>query len=382
MSDSSPFYGEEHEAFRSVLRAFVAAEITPRVDEWERDGQLPRELHARAARIGMFGVGFPEEYGGLGTDDALLRVLIGQEVARCGAGGVNASLLTSYIALPPILDGGSDTLKGRVLPGVLQGDKIAALAVTEPSGGSDVASITTTASRDGDRYVVNGTKVFITSGMRADYLTVAVRTGAGSGSAGLSVLVIDAESDGVVRTPIQKMGWHCSDTATIYFDDCVVPAENLVGDENHGFDTIVNNFNRERLDVVALAATSAQLCLDAAIAYGRERHTFGKRLADHQVVRHKIAEMARHVFATQAMLDLLAWRVNQGDDVVADIALAKVQATTTLEYCAREAMQILGGAGYMSGSPVERLYRDARVLPIGGGSDEIMRDLATRQKGL
>lgn len=365
-----------------MLRTFVESEITPNVDEWENERSLPLGLHRKAARIGMFGVGFPESYGGLGTDDALLRVLIGQEVARCGAGGVNAGLLTSYIALPPILRGGSDALKERVLPPVLVGDKIAALAVTEPSGGSDVAAIATRAIRDGDHYIVNGTKVFITSGMRADYLTVAVRTGEGEGAAGISILVVDADARGLSRTAMDKMGWHCSDTATLYFDDCAVPAENLLGEENRGFATIVENFNLERLDVVALATTSAQLCLEEAIAYGRERRTFGKRLVDHQTIRHKIADMARHILATQSLLDLLAWRVNRGDDVIAEIALAKIQATMTFEYCAREAMQIFGGAGYMHGSRVERLYRDARVLPIGGGSEEIMRDLATRQMGI
>ncbi|MCP4224134.1 MAG: acyl-CoA dehydrogenase [Actinomycetia bacterium] len=379
MTSTGPFYSEDHEAFRDVLRAFVDSEITPNVDAWERDGQLPRLLHRKAAQIGMFGVGFPEAYGGLGTDDALLRVLIGQEVARCGAGGVNASLLTSYIALPPILQGGSDRLKERVLPPVLAGDKIAALAVTEPSGGSDVAAITTRAVRDGDQYIVNGSKVFITSGMRADHFTVAVRTGDGPGAAGISILVIDADNPGLSRTAMDKMGWHRSDTATLHFDDCAVPADNLLGKENRGFATIVDNFNLERLDVIALATTSARLCLEEAIAYRRERHTFGMRRVDHQTIRHKIAEMARHVLATQSLLDLLAWRVNNGDEVIAEIALAKIQATTTFEYCARETMQIFGGAGYMQGSGVERLYRDARVLPIGGGAEEIMRDLAIRQ---
>ncbi len=382
MIGTGPFYDDDHEAFRAVLRSFVDTAITPNVDTWERDRQLPRELHKEAAGIGMFGVGFPETYGGLGNDDALLRAMIGQEVARCGAGGVNASLLTSYIAMPPVLRGGSDRLKQEILPPVLAGDKIAALAVTEPSGGSDVAAITTRARRHGDHYIVRGTKVFITSGLRADYLTVAVRTGDGEGASGLSLLLIDATSSGVSRTPMDKMGWHCSDTATIHLDDCEVPVDNLLGVENRGFSMIVENFNLERLDAIALATTSAQLCLEETIAYARERHTFGKRLVDHQTIRHKIADMARHVLASQALLDLLAWRINHGDNVIAEIALAKVQATTTFELCAREAMQIFGGAGYMKGSRVERLYRDARVLPIGGGSEEIMRDLAARQMRL
>ncbi len=218
--------------------------------------------------------------------------------------------------------------------------------------------------------------------MRADFFTVAVRTGEGEGSAGISVLLIDANPPGLSRTPMAKMGWHCSDTATLYFDDCAVPRENLIGEENRGFRTIVDNFNRERLDVIGLATMSAQLCLDEAIGYAKERQTFGRRLADHQVIRHKIAEMARQVLASQSLLDLLAWRLNQGDDVIAEIALAKIQATTTFEYCAREAVQIFGGAGYLHGSTVERLYRDARVLPVGGGAEEIMRDLAMRQMGI
>jgi acyl-CoA dehydrogenase len=378
---STPFYTEDHEAFRAVVRRFTDTELTPHVEEWERAGEVPLELYKKAGALELFGDGFPAEYGGHGQRDALLRMLILQELCRCGSGGVIASMFSNYIGLPPVNRMGSDELKARVLPACLAGEKIAALAITEPDGGSDVARIRTTARREGDEYVVNGQKTFITSGMRADYFTVAVRTGA-EGPSGLSLLVIEGDRPGLDRTKLDKMGWLASDTATLYFDDVRVPVTNLLGEEGAGFKAIVNNFNAERIDMASQSVAFARVCFDEAVAWARERHTFGKRLADHQVIRHKLVEMDRHINAVQAWVELLSWRLNQGDDPVAEIAEAKVAATTTFELCAREAAQILGGASYLRGSVVERLYREVRVQAIGGGSEEIMRDLASRQIGL
>jgi acyl-CoA dehydrogenase len=264
---------------------------------------------------------------------------------------------------------------------VLRGEKISALAITEPSGGSDVANLRARARREGDVYVVDGSKTFITSGMRADFLTVAVRTG-GPGAGGVSLLLIEGENPGVRRTPLKKMGWWASDTATLYFENCRVPVANLIGEENSGFRTIMLNFNDERLHMAAGCAAFARVSLDEAIACARERITFGKPLTRHQVIRHKLVDMAMRIEATQAMLELLTWRVEQGEDPIAEICMLKNQATATLAFRASEGVRIFGGAGYMRGAKVERIYREVKVNAIGGGTEEIMKDLASRQMGI
>jgi acyl-CoA dehydrogenase len=376
----SPFYGPEHEAFRATIRRFVEREIEPYATAWDEAGEFPRELYARAAEVGLLGLGFPEEYGGTPCD-RFMRLVATQEFARAGSGGVSASLFSHTIGTPPILRRGSAELKARVLPPVLRGEKISALAITEPSGGSDVANLQTRARREGDVYVVDGSKTFITSGMRADFLTVAVRTG-GPGAGGVSLLLIEGDTPGLQRTPLKKMGWWASDTATLYFENCRVPVENLIGEENSGFRTIMLNFNDERLHMAAGCAAFARVCLDDAIAYARERTTFGKPLTQHQVIRHKLVDMAMRIEATQAMLEWLTWRLEQGEDPIAEICMLKNQATTTLAFCASEGVQIFGGAGYMRGAKVERIYREVKVNAIGGGTEEIMKDLASRQMGI
>lgn len=377
----SPFYTDDHHAWRAALRKFIEVEILPHVDEWEEAGEFPRELYKKAADVGLIGMGYPEEYGGTPVDDGFYGLVTAEEMARIGAGGINASLLVHGIGLPPVFAIGSRELQERIAPQVLSGDKIHALAITEPSGGSDVANIKTRAVLDGDDYVVNGSKMFITAGVRADFYTVAVRTG-GESRGGISLLLIERDREGFTRTPLKKQGWWASDTAALYFDDVRVPKENLIGEENQGFIGIMNNFNSERLGMAAGANAAARVCLEDALAWARDRHTFGQRLADHQVIRHKLAEMARKINATQAYLEQCAIRVHAGESPVADLSLLKVQATLTMEFCAREAMQILGGAGYMRGCRVERIYREVRVMAIGGGSEEIMRDLVARQMGI
>ena len=379
--NSSPFYTEDHEAFRLVVRQFTEKEIVPHIAEWEEAGEVPRNLYKKAAEVGIFGDGFDAEYGGHGQRDAILRMVILQEVSAAGSGGVVASLLSNYIGLPPIQRFGSTEMQERVLASCLAGDRVAALAITEPSGGSDVSRIKTKAIRDGEDFVVNGQKTFITSGMYADFFTVAVRTGQ-EGPSGISLLLIEGDRSGLERTRLDKMGWLSSDTATLYFDDVRVPVSNLIGEEGTGFSAIVNNFNAERIDMAAQSIAFSRACFTEALEWSRERETFGKRLADHQVIRHKFVEMDRQINAAQAWCELLAWRLNQGDNPVAEIAELKVQATTTFEFCAREAAQVLGGASYLKGSITERLYREVRVQAIGGGSEEIMRDLASRQLGI
>jgi len=375
-----PFYTEEHEAFRDSLRKFVAREIEPYAHQWDEAGEFPRELYKKAAAVGYMGLGFPDVYGGT-EGDRFMRIIAMQEVGRAGCGGVGAGLFSHTIGAPPILHRGSEEMKKRVLPQILSGEKISALAITEPSGGSDVANLRTTARRDGDHYIVNGQKTFITSGIRADFITLACRTG-GPGASGVSLLLIEGQPDGLQRTPLKKMGWWCSDTATLYFENVRVPASNLIGKEGEGFRAIMLNFNDERLHGAAGAISAARVCWEEATAYARQRETFGKPLVQHQVIRHKLVDMAMKVEASQAMLELLTWRLENGENPVAEICMLKNQATTTLAFCASEGVQIFGGAGFLRGPKVERIYREVKVNAIGGGTEEIMKDLASRQMGL
>lgn len=375
----SPFYDETHDQLAKSVRTFVEREIAPYIEEWEDARELPRELHKKAAEAGILGLRYPEEYGGHSEGfDIFHSMVVTNEIAQVGAGGLGASLMTHGIGLPPILAMGSDELKQRIAPPVLAGDKIIALGITEASGGSDVAALQTTARRVGDNYIVNGGKMFITSGMRCDYMTTAVRTG-GEGAGGVSLLLIEMDSEGVSRTRLEKMGWHCSDTASIHFDDVRVPAANLIGEENQGFIGIMRNFNSERLGMAIGCCAYARVCLKEAADWARERQTFGKPLTGHQAIRIKLADMARRIGATQAWCDQLAWQQREGAGQPADYAMLKVQATQMLEHVAREACQVLGGASYLKGSKVERIYREVRVNAIGGGSEEIMLDLAARQ---
>jgi acyl-CoA dehydrogenase len=377
---SSPYYSEAHEVFRASIRRFVEREIEPYVTAWDEAGEFPREIYQKAGEVGLLQICYPEEYGGIDCD-RFFTIIAYQELCRCGSGGLTAGLSSHTIGTPHIAQFGSDELKARVLPSVLSGEKISALGVTEPSGGSDVARLRTTARREGDEYVINGQKTFITSGMRADFVAVAARTG-GEGLGGISLILVEGGTPGFSRTPLRKMGWWCSDTATLNFDDCRVPAANLIGEENQGFKQIMHNFNYERLMLATQALAFAQVCLDEAIVYGRERHTFGKPLVENQVIRHKLVDMAMRINAGVAYLEDLTWRDMQGETIAADAAMLKVVATDAMEFCANEAMQILGGAGYMRGGKVERIYRETKVMAIGGGSVEIMKDLAARQMGL
>ena len=376
---SSPYYTPEHAAFRETVRRFVAREIEPYATEWDEAGEFPRELYKKAAAVGLLQLRFPEEYGGIACDQ-FYRIIYAQELARAGSGGISASLNSHTIGAPPIARFGSAEMKARVLPPILAGEKISALAITEPSAGSDVANLKTTARRDGDHFIVRGEKTFITSGMRADYYSVAVRTG-GAGMGGISLLLIERDTPGFTRTPLKKMGWWASDTATLHFDDCRVPTDNLIGPEHGGFKVIMGNFNDERLGMAIGANAFARVAFDEALAYAKLRETFGRPLIRNQVIRHKLVDMLQRVEATQAMIELTAWRLDRGDHAVPDLCMLKNQATQTLAFCASEAVQIFGGAGFMRGAKVERIYREVKVNAIGGGAEEIMKDLAARQLG-
>ena len=381
------YYRAEHMTFRDTVRRFVAGEIAPHVAEWDEAESFPRELYRRAAEVGLLGLGYPEEYGGSPGTDSFHRLVASLELAQCGSGGLVASLMSHTIGAPPVLALGSAELRARVLPAVLTGERICALAITEPSGGSDVAALRTRAVRDGDCFVVDGEKTFITSGMRADYLTVAVRTDPHvGGGRGISLLLVEADVAGLSRTPLRKMGWWASDTAHLRFDRCRVPAANLLGAPGEGFRAIMQNFNGERFAMAAGALGFAWVCYQEALRWARERKTFGQRLADHQVVRHRLVDMLASIEMTRAMLEDTAWRLDHlpaGDgDLVASICMLKNVATRAMQFCADAAVQTLGGMGFMRGTHAERIYREVKVNMIGGGAEEIMKDLAARQLGL
>jgi len=378
----NPFETEERRAFRDAVRRLVDVEIRPFADAWDEAGAFPWEIHEKLGALGCFGLGIDAEYGGLGFDDCFMRIAYGEELSRCGAGGVVAAIGARLISIGPIHALGSEEIKRRVLPDVVAGRKGSSLAITEPSGGSDVASMRTVARRDGDSYVLNGSKTFITGSLFSDYFVVAARTGEG-GLNGISLFLVEREAPGFTMAPLErKMGWWCSDQATLFFDECRVPAGHLLGEENRGFISIMRNFNLERVALIAQAQGMMKMCLDEAIAWARQRRTFGKALIEHQVIRHKIAEMSARVDAVDALLNQIAWNVNEGDMPVAEITKAKFFSTTALQYVVSEAVQILGGAGFLRGNVIERAYREAKVVAIGGGSEEIMRDLAARQMGL
>lgn len=365
---------------------FVRQEVAPHLADWEAAQAFPRSLYGRAADLGWLGLGYPEHLGGTPAPAALRNVLTETLARESGSGGLMASLFSHNIGLPPVLRWGSDALQREVIPPVLRGEKIAALAITEPGGGTDVAALRTTARLDGDHYVVDGEKVFITSGMRADYLTVAVRTDAGNkGRGGISMLVVPGDCSGLSRSPLQKMGWHCSDTAHLRFDGVRVPARFLVGQEGSGFKMIMGNFNGERLSMAVMALGFAESCYREALDWARSRKTFGSALVEHQVVRHKLMDMKMRIESTRAWVDAVTRRLDEGDEGaewVSQVCLLKNHSTQTMQFCADQGVQILGGMGFMRGTACERIYREVKVMMIGGGAEEIMKELASRQLGL
>ncbi|TCM63342.1 acyl-CoA dehydrogenase [Acinetobacter calcoaceticus] len=380
------YYTEQHYAFRDSVKKFVDKELMPNINTWDESETFPRELYQKAAAIGLLGLGFDECYGGIADTDAFHVLLSSIELARTGCGGLCASLLSHSIGAPPIQHFASEEIKQSILTQILAGEKISALAITEPGGGSDVAALQTKAIREGDDYIVTGEKTFITSGVRADYYTVAVRTDPeAKGANGISMLLIDAHSAGISKTKLDKMGWWASDTAHLHFDQVRVPAKHLLGAENMGFLVIMSNFNMERFFLAASSYGFALTCYEEALAWAQQRKTFGKRLVDHQVMRHKLVDMATRLTATLALLEDTAYRLGQpqlqGSELVAQICMLKNIATQTMQFCADAAVQTLGGMGFMRGTKSERIYREVKVNMIGGGAEEIMKDLASRQLG-
>lgn len=377
----SPYYNESHDAWAMTVRRFVEKEIAPYIDEWEEREEVPLTLNVKAAELGLIQLGFPEEYGGITQGiDAFHSIVTGDELAQTGASGLTASLFMHSVALVPVLRFGNEDLKRRVATEVLAGRKTMAIGLTEPSGGSDLAAVKTRAERRGNKWILNGSKTFISNGTRADYLTIVARTG-GPGADGLSLFLVEKGMPGFSATRLKKMGWHCSDTATLYFDDVELPAENLLGPENRGFLATVSNLNNERAGLASGACAYARCALEEAYEWACQRETFGKPLIKNQVIRHKFAEMMRQISASQAFADQIVWAMMNDKLDFALLSLSKVQATRTLEFVARECAQILGGACFVRGSKVERIYRDVRAHAIGGGSEEVLLDFAARHMG-
>lgn len=381
---------EERLALRKTVTAFTEREILPHLDDWEAEGLLPRDLHRKAGELGLLGVSFPESVGGGGGDprDALIVCEAMHEAG--GSGGLFASLFTCGISVPHIILAGTDEQKARWVAPVLSGEKISSLAITEPSGGSDVGHLRTTARRDGDHYIVNGSKTFITSGIRADWVVTAVRTG-GEGANGISLLVIEKGLDGFeVSAPLKKMGWHASDTAELSFTDVRVPAENLIGPEGSGFLLIGAAFVTERLALAVQAYSHAQRCLDLTLDWVRDRETFGQPLIKRQAVQNTVTEMRRRVEVARVysrhVADLYTEALESGGptaaaELVPQACFAKNTAVECGEWVANEAVQLFGGHGYMSEYEVSRHYRDVRILGIGGGTTQILTTLAANRLG-
>jgi len=371
------YFGPAHNMVRRSVKEFVDREIVPNIEDWEEMNEFPRDLYKKAGDVGVLGIGYPEEYGGT-PGDIFFQVAAWEEIMRCGSGGVTAGLGSLNIAIPPILSQGTDDQKERFVRPAIMGDKIAALAITEPGGGSDVAGLQTTAVRENDHYVVNGSKTFITSGCRADHVTCAVRTG-GPGASGISLLVIEAGTPGYsVSEKLKKTGWWASDTAQIFFDNCKVPVENLIGEENQGFYGIMENFQSERLQLAVMANMTSQLAFEASLRYASQREAFDRPLAGFQVMRHKIVDMATLVEVSREFTYRVAAKIGAGLNQVKEISMAKNFACTTSDKVTYDAVQIFGGYGFMRGYPVERLYRDNRVLSIGGGTTEVMKEIISK----
>lgn len=374
------YFTPEHHAFRAAVRRFVQTEMAPYVDQWEAAGGFPRALYRECGALGLLGLGHEEAYGGTPATDIFHLLILGEELvtaARCG--GLAATLMTAYIATPPIRVMGTAEQKRRFLPKVISGEWVAALGITEPDAGSDVSGIRTRAVRDGDVYVVNGAKTFITCGTEADIVTTAVRTGADR-NRGISLLVIPTDTPGFsVTRKLDKMGWRCSDTAELSFQDCRVPVTNLIGRENEGFKAIMTNFQTERLMLATMAVASAELALSEAITYAKARHAFGEPLSCKQVIQHKLATMATELDVAREYVRRIAYRYRLGDDCTMEVSMAKNFAYRMAAGVIDEAVQIHGGLGFMTGTVVERLYRDNRVLGIGGGANEIMNEIIAKR---
>ena len=379
-----PPFTDEHEELRESARRFVSKEIAPNVEDWDKEREFPRELFARCGELGLLGLKFPEEYGGQGGTCVHDAVWI-EELSRSGGSGGVAAGLNAHasIAMPPVFNFGTEEQRQRwIVPGI-KGELIGALGITEPGAGSDVAGIRTFARKVPGGYVVNGSKTFITNGVRADFLVCAVKTTEEGGHHGLSFLVLDREMPGYeVTRKLEKMGWHSSDTGELAFTDMEVPEENLLGSENGGFYLIMANFQWERLSMALAAVGGMQRVFEVTLDYAKEREAFGRPIGKFQAIRHKFAEMATKIEASRALTYTGLRLFAEGHDAIREVTMAKLLTQRTMLEVADECLQIHGGYGYMREYGIERAVRDARLGPIGGGTDEVMKEILGRQLGL
>ena len=378
---SDPFETPERRALRDTVRRFVTSDVVPYLAVWEREGELPRSLHERAAQLGLIGLAYPSAAGG-GDGDAVDALTLGEEFHHAGgSSGAFAALFTSGISLPHLIAAGDPDQVERWVRPTIEGRLIGSLAITEPDGGSDVAGIRTTAKRDGDTYVVNGAKTYITSGVRADFVVTAVRTG-DAGAHGLSLLVVARGTPGfTVSRKLEKMGWLCSDTAELSYVDVRVPAANLVGAENTGFAQIAQNFVSERIGLAVQSYACGQRALDLTVQWCRDRETFGRPLISRQAVQNTLTEMARRLEVARVYTRSVALRARTEPNLVREACFAKNTAVEAGMFAVDRAVQLHGGMGYMREAEVERQYRDMRIMGIGGGTDEILTGLAAKTLG-
>jgi len=369
----------DHAEWRQQIRHFVDSEIAPNIDDWNRAGTFPDRIYCAAADAGLLGVGFPESLGGCREDAGLYyRIILAEELHRLGSGVVFADLATHWIGLPPVVSQGNNRLQDEVVRPVLAGEKRISFAVTEPSGGSDVSRIETRAEKVGQDWLVSGEKALISGLMRADYVLTAVRTG-GPGIGGLSLLLIDTALPGIQREPLEGLKWYNASMGSIRFEATRVPGDCLIGAENRAFQALARQFNIERFSGVAAALAMGRVCVAEALAFAQQREAFGKRLIEHQAMRHKLVDLVRALRVAYAYLDQCVWRFERGEEMIADLSMLKIQASTTLEYCAREALHVLGGTAYSGSARLERIFRESRIFAVGGGTEEVLRDLAGRQ---
>ena len=384
MAAPIPPFTAEHEEFRAVVRRFVEIELRPHAGQWEADEWFPDEVFPRLAREGYLGLKYPERFGG--SDGGYLAdAVFVEELSRCGSGGLAAGIgAHTGIATPPVWKFGTDDQHERYLVPAIRGEKIAALGITEPGAGSDVASLRTSAQRVDGGYVVNGEKTYITNGVRADFIVTAVKSTAEGGHHGISFLIVDKgpAHPGVTSSKLSKMGWHASDTATIAFDDVFVPEENLLGDEHEGFRLIMANFQWERLLMALGAVGGMHVAIERTVAYTKERTAFGRPLTGHQAVRHKLAELATTAHTARCITYDALRRFVEGEDAVQQVTMAKLFTQRACFDVMDTCLQLHGGAGYMREYEIERMARDARLGPIGGGTDEIMREILGKTMGL
>lgn len=373
-------FTEEHDIFRKAVRRFIEKEITPHVEEWEELGMVPREIFTRFGELGYFGIKFPEKYGGIDAGYIMETVLI-EELAKCGAGGIGASLIAqSGIALTPIWLFGNNVQKEKYLKPGIAGEKITALGITEPTAGSDVASILTTAIDKGDHYVLNGSKTFITNGVQADVVIVAAKTSHEPGHNHISLFIVDRYSEGFgVGKKLSKLGWRSSDTGELYLDNVIVPKENLLGKLNEGFKYMMINFQWERLILALSSIGLAEKALENAIQYSKERIQFGGPLTQFQVVRHKMVDMAIDIEKARSITYRTIYQYEKGQDITTEATMAKAYATEMVSRVCDQALQIHGGNGYMMEFPVQRYWRDARIQSIGGGTTQIMNEILSKR---